>query len=641
MRGFCVVQRRYGCETILRNGNPGERSRVKMSDESTNDSTSEEADKYKLETGPTWCPNPALDKCNAQAGYVAPFPVHILLLGPTGSGKSRLARFIHAKSGRKYMSVCNTVWNGIKGERLKDMLSWAAGEDCHDEGKGDKRKPNRGKLEGDLKKNKNGVTLKNQEFREINLAALPQQTISSELFGYVEGAYTDANRHGSPGKFIQANGGTLFLDEIADCPMEIQAKLLNVIQPRRKEDGDCACYVIPNGQEETVRVNVRLICATNKDLAEEVKKGNFRQDLYYRLKQYEIKLPSLKQLKVGVNDNDQYFGHMKKIKEEERERRNKVVKRDLEENAEQETEREEEMFPNEEEQNKEEKKVRYEEDFSSVDIEFFMRHEPEDEEVLEQFYLRWFIQKVLKDVNEKLNNSQPRYKAKQLEEESLNKLLTFRFGGNYRELQSCLMQACLNAYTSNMLNASAEGGSLDDADQEIIIADNLPEEVVLEENGQPRRPNVSEVMGNSRSNVEDVQNGLPHLKNVFYRDELECLEDMLRRGVCDGASLEAVAKKMPERVQSADGAKGAGGNKEKRGSDLSDIRNFAYLIGAIEKAPDAKKSTIAESVFGKGSSTAKIDSLLGKPKNPKFGISFESIKNAVKSCASTKRPAEE
>lgn len=567
-----------------------------MSDESTNDSISRDAENYRLVSGPEWCPNPVLEKCNAQAEYVAKFPVHILLLGPTGSGKSRLARFIHAKSGRKYKTICKAVWDGIKVERLKDMLAWAAG--YHTKDQGDKAKPNRQSFETALMNNKDsdGIVFDNQSFMEVNLAALPQETISSELFGYVEGAYTDANRHGSPGKFIQANGGTLFLDEIADCPMEIQTKLLTVIQPRSKQDGDCACYVIPNGQEETVRVNVRLICATNKDLAEEVKKGNFRQDLYYRLKQYEIVLPSLKDLIPRVNA--EFWDDMGKH----------IDSAGV---------------------------------FSSADIEFFKNPEIAPADVEREFYLRWFIQKVLKDVNGKLKDSQSRYKAKQLEKEALKKLLTFRFDGNYRELQSCLMQACLNAYTSNMLNASAEGGSLDDADQEIIIADNLPEEVVLEENGQPRKPNVSGVRGNSRSNVEDVQNGLAHLKNVFNDDELECLEDMLRRGVCDGASLEAVAKKMSERVQSADGAKGAGGNKEKRGSDLSDIRNFAYLIGAIEKAPDAKKLTIAESVFGKGSSTAKIDSLLGKPKNPKFGINFESIQNAVKSCASTKRPAEE
>ena len=252
--------------------------------------------------------HPKIREANARALCVAGFPARVLLQGASGTGKSMLARHIHYNSGRTvYKSVCYAVWKAINGVKLKEMLAWAAGLHKTDEGK---EKPDFDLFTRELENNPDGIDLPGiQNFREINLAALPEQTISSELFGYVNGAFTDANENGSPGLFINANGGTLFLDEIADCPLSIQAKLLSVIQQRKKEDGDCACYVIPNGQEEEVRVNVRLICATNKDLFKEVKAGNFREDLYYRLKEYEIRLPSLSELipYSGQSDDKQYL----------------------------------------------------------------------------------------------------------------------------------------------------------------------------------------------------------------------------------------------------------------------------------------------------------------------------------------------
>lgn len=122
-------------------------------------------------------------------------------------------------------------------------------------------------------------------FIAVNCGAIPRELIGSELFGYEEGAFTGAKRGGKLGKFELASGGTLFLDEIGDMPLEQQIALLRVIQEKK---------VARIGGDRMIPVNVRLICATNKNLLQEVEKGTFRQDLYYRLNVMTITLPPLR-----------------------------------------------------------------------------------------------------------------------------------------------------------------------------------------------------------------------------------------------------------------------------------------------------------------------------------------------------------
>lgn len=131
---------------------------------------------------------------------------------------------------------------------------------------------------------------RDKPFQVINCAALPSNLIESELFGYEKGAFTGAtNRY--EGKFLLANHGTLFLDEIGEMELGLQAKLLRVLQDK---------VVTPLGSREQHEVDVRIVAATNKDLKEEVKKGNFRQDLYYRLNVIELKLPPLRERKEDI-----------------------------------------------------------------------------------------------------------------------------------------------------------------------------------------------------------------------------------------------------------------------------------------------------------------------------------------------------
>ncbi|MGM0602520.1 MAG: sigma-54 interaction domain-containing protein [Bacillota bacterium] len=122
-------------------------------------------------------------------------------------------------------------------------------------------------------------------FLAINCSALPMKLIESELFGYVEGSFTGASKGGRPGKFEMANGGTIFLDEIGEMPLNMQVKLLRVIQERK---------LMRIGGSEVIPIDVRIIAATNKDLSKEVEKNNFRGDLYYRLNVLNINIPELK-----------------------------------------------------------------------------------------------------------------------------------------------------------------------------------------------------------------------------------------------------------------------------------------------------------------------------------------------------------
>ncbi|MEL7567841.1 MAG: sigma 54-interacting transcriptional regulator [Dehalobacterium sp.] len=123
-------------------------------------------------------------------------------------------------------------------------------------------------------------------FLGINCAALPRGLIESELFGYTEGAFTGAKKGGNPGKFELADGGTFLLDEIGEMPLDLQAILLRVLQENT---------IVRIGGKETIPINVRVIAATNKDLLKEVKAGNFRRDLYYRLNVLNINIPPLKE----------------------------------------------------------------------------------------------------------------------------------------------------------------------------------------------------------------------------------------------------------------------------------------------------------------------------------------------------------
>jgi len=122
-------------------------------------------------------------------------------------------------------------------------------------------------------------------FVAVNCGAIPRELIGSELFGYSEGAFTGAKRGGRSGKFELANGGTLFLDEIGDMPLEQQVTLLRVLQERR---------LIRIGDEKEIPVDVRVICATNKDLLKEIERFNFRQDLFYRINVFNITIPPLR-----------------------------------------------------------------------------------------------------------------------------------------------------------------------------------------------------------------------------------------------------------------------------------------------------------------------------------------------------------
>ena len=134
-------------------------------------------------------------------------------------------------------------------------------------------------------------------FVEVNCAAIPSELIDSELFGHKKGSFTSAIRD-HKGKFEQADGGTIFLDEIGDMSLPAQAKVLRVLQEKK---------LTPVGGDKEITVDVRVIAATNKNLQEEIAKGNFREDLYHRLSVIVLRVPALDDRKEDIPTLVQYF----------------------------------------------------------------------------------------------------------------------------------------------------------------------------------------------------------------------------------------------------------------------------------------------------------------------------------------------
>lgn len=131
----------------------------------------------------------------------------------------------------------------------------------------------------------------NKPFIAINCAAIPPSLMESSFLGYSDGAFTGAKKGGSPGVFEQANGGSLFLDEISEMQLDLQSKILRVLQERE---------VTRIGSTKTIKLDIRIISATNKDLKDLVKKGKFRQDLYYRLDVLDINIPPIRHSKEDI-----------------------------------------------------------------------------------------------------------------------------------------------------------------------------------------------------------------------------------------------------------------------------------------------------------------------------------------------------
>ncbi|MDR1686714.1 MAG: sigma 54-interacting transcriptional regulator [Desulfovibrio sp.] len=135
-------------------------------------------------------------------------------------------------------------------------------------------------------------------FIVIDCASMPRELVESELFGYVEGAFTGARRGGRPGKFELADSGTIFLDELGELPLELQSRLLRVLQSRE---------VVRLGGVERMPVDIRIIAATNRNLYEEVRLGNFRADLFHRLNVLVIHIPPLRSRPEDIKILSEYF----------------------------------------------------------------------------------------------------------------------------------------------------------------------------------------------------------------------------------------------------------------------------------------------------------------------------------------------
>ena len=124
----------------------------------------------------------------------------------------------------------------------------------------------------------------------VNCGALPENLLEAELFGHVRGAFTGAVQN-RIGRFEQAQGGTIFLDEIGELPMELQAKFLRVLQEREFQR---------LGSSETIRLDIRVVAATNCDLVDRIEQGRFREDLYYRLNVVPLPMPPLRQRRGDI-----------------------------------------------------------------------------------------------------------------------------------------------------------------------------------------------------------------------------------------------------------------------------------------------------------------------------------------------------
>jgi transcriptional regulator with GAF, ATPase, and Fis domain len=165
---------------------------------------------------------------------------------------------------------------------------------------------------------------KEQPLVKVNCSAIPETLLESELFGYERGAFTGAYQR-KIGKFEVANKGTVFLDEIGDVPLSLQPKLLRVLQEREIER---------LGGLHPVKVDVRIIAATNKNLEEEVKQGRFREDLFYRLNIVRIEIPPLRERKEDIPLLLDFFlkkfneRHKKQLKGFSREARDVLIKHD-------------------------------------------------------------------------------------------------------------------------------------------------------------------------------------------------------------------------------------------------------------------------------------------------------------------------
>lgn len=173
---------------------------------------------------------------------IAPSPSSVMVVGESGTGKEVVARAIHKLSGRR-----------------------------------------------------------NKPFIAINCAAIPEQVLESELFGYVKGAFTGASANGKTGLIQAANTGTLFLDEIGDMPLMLQAKLLRAIEARE---------ILPIGASSPIQVDIRIISATNQNLAQFIAEGKFREDLFYRLNVIPITLPPLRERQEDIELLVHYFLHL-------------------------------------------------------------------------------------------------------------------------------------------------------------------------------------------------------------------------------------------------------------------------------------------------------------------------------------------
>lgn len=139
----------------------------------------------------------------------------------------------------------------------------------------------------------NASPRRNEKFVKLNCSSIPEELLESELFGYKEGAFTGAQRGGKKGLFQEADGGTLFLDEIGDISPRMQVKLLRALQERE---------IIPIGSTQSIKIDVRIISATNKPLEEMIENNEFREDLYYRLNLFPLEIPPLRERKEDIKE---------------------------------------------------------------------------------------------------------------------------------------------------------------------------------------------------------------------------------------------------------------------------------------------------------------------------------------------------